>query len=279
MKFQRKTQNKTATTSKSAKAKAVAHSLTENQKKEVALIMKGKAETKYAVSDRGGSFVYTPVYGEIAIGPFVGSTQNLYPAMPEIGTGVESNQRIGQKISNVKVRTHFNFTWSTDNTNTGSFASNAYYVRVYALKSRQVKYGPLVNSLTPGTLLDLGTAQTTDWNPTAYTAPQLGMMPISRENFTGHYKTFLMVKNQGLINQDATQGVTPNLGTHQFVNHTEEWTHSGNCLYDDQRLFPSNFAPFYTFVAWDATLPLSIPARNPTPIVVNVRTEVFYKDE
>ena len=266
---------------KKAKATAIAHSLTNLQKAEVKKLVKAPAELKYSVSNRYGLKNWDDVYGGIAVGPAVALTQGLFCAMPDINRGVDSNQRVGNKISNVRGKTHFNFVFGPDSSMT---ATQDWVVRIFMLKSRQIKYAPLVSGLQSGTLLDLGSAQTIDWRPNAQTTGGgpasyniLAMMPISKENFTGHYKTFRMSKNQGIVNRDATGGQTTNLSAHNVVNFTWNWSHKGSAIYDDNQVLPNNFAPLFTYVAYPVDR-YGGANIDTTGILVSVRTEVHYKD-
>lgn len=268
--------------SKAAKRSAISHSLTTLQKKEVKILVKKPAELKYAVSDRYGVKSWDIVYGSIVVGPPVALCQNLYAAMPDIIRGVDSNQRIGNKISSVHGKTHFSFCF--DPLYGAALSTNDWYVRIFMLKSRQVKFSPSFNALQSNTLLDLGSSQTLDWRPNGQTTGGgpasyniLAMMPISKENFTGHYKTFRMSKNQGLVNRDATGGQTTNLSAHNVVNFTWNWSHAGNVLYDDNQAQPSNFAPFFTYVAYPVDT-YGGANIDTTGILATVRTEVYYKD-
>ena len=196
--------------------------------KKVLAVLEKKAEKKYIAANTGG------------VGGVSGVTDNLLvptglvPLIPKLGQGTQSNQRIGQKISNAHGRVDFQFFFISNGS--GAYPSNDVYVRVYKLESKSAKsYGQV--ALLPGnTLLDQGDQTTSDWAAgTAGNSYGLiySQMPLSHEDWRGTHKTIRLTKNQGVPNGDLAVGQSPNTFGHPAGHLSMTWTHKGSILYDD----------------------------------------------
>lgn len=260
---------------KARKSKAVSKSLTSNQKKAVKQIVKASAETKYVVSDTIGSLILQEVPTGITV------PTSFYNPVPLLGQGSASNERDGQKITNVRGRTHFLFT-----INDKVLASINWEVKLFMLTAKEAKsWNAVQSSGTANTLLDKGNATTTDWDPLSFNVVQLSMMPLSHEDFRGKTKTFRLSKNSGAMNADsATPPPSPN-GGHYATSHrfTWNWKHK-TLLYDDQTAglsanLPTNYAPFWVAVAYPVDgYNITAEGAITKPILMTVRNEMYFKD-
>lgn len=259
---------------KSKKSKAVSKSLTKNQKKAVVAIVRGQGETKYVVSDTLGQLNLQPVPYQI------NSPASFYNPVPLLKQGTQSNQRIGQKITQVRGRTHFLFS-----INQNMAASINWEVKLFMLTNKQAKsWNAIQNSVDANTLLDVGNQTTTDWVLPTYNVVQLSNMPLSHEDWKGKTRTFRLAKNSGLMNADtATPPPSPNGSTYpQSVRFTWNWKHN-TFLYDDDSALdglPTNYAPVWVAVGYPVDgYDITADGAIKTPIVMTVRNEMYYKDE
>jgi len=256
-------------------------SLTENQKKEVIKLVHGAGETKYVVSDTIGQKVNDPVGTQINL------PLSLNNPVPFLKQGVQNHQRVGTKVTNVRGRTHFSFSLAHEVVSSANWG-----VKIFMLTSKQAKsYNVLTaittapaSNFTTGTLLDVGNQTTTDWVSATYNVVQMSMMPLSHEDWRGKTKTIKLSKNSGAMNNDAsTPPPSPNSG-HFATNYqfTWNWKHK-TLLYDDATAgadLPTNFAPAYVLVAFPYDgYDINVGPILNSPVRVNVRNEMYYKDE
>ena len=197
----------------------------------------------------------------------------MIPALPKLQEGTGSFQRVGQRISNLRGKTHFHFYLPYN-----ASASQNWIVRLYMLSSVQIKAHSALPALNPNTLLDKGDGTTVDWDPTVNQVITLSQLPLARENFRGSFKEFRLSKNSGALNGDAsTPPPSPN-GGHFATYHdfTWHWKHSGQVMYDENAVYPNNYCPLWAVVAYSPDdYPLTIEA---TPVKFTSRTEMYYKD-
>jgi hypothetical protein len=245
--------------------------------KKVLAVLEKKAEKKYIADNTG------------TVGGLSGTNDNLLvptglvPLIPKLGQGTQSNQRIGQKISNAHGRVDFQFFFIGNGS--GVYPTNDVYVRVYKLESKSAKSYGQVALLPGGTLLDQGNQTTSDWN-----AGTLGnsyglvysQMPLSHEDWRGTHKTIRLTKNQGVTNGDAASGQAPNTFGHPAGHLSMTWTHKGSILYDDTPTGgggtggpsnPTNFAPVYGVVAYNSD---NTPFNSQVQFVT--RIHMWYED-
>jgi len=197
-----------------------------------------QAETKY-VADR---FDLVDVSDNLIV------PTGLYGALPSLGQGVKSNQRIGQKINASHGRVDLSF-WLNPGTGSENTASQDVKIKLFMLRPKHITSQSLVPQLENDTLLDFGDQTTTDWKPLSYTAKELNQMPLSKEDFTGRTHTIHLRRNFGQANGGTEAGVLTygQIG----VDYSFTWKHKGNLLYDDKSDVPTNYCPLFGFVAYN----------------------------
>lgn len=174
---------------------------------------------------------------------------NLETMIPKLTQGVQSNQRIGQKISNAHGRVDFMF-FLNPGTSSDNTASQDVKLRVYELRSKSIKNYALIGGLSSKTLLDVGNQTTSDWDTTTFNALQYTQMPLSKEDFAGSFKTVHLRRNFGQANGGVEAGVL----TYGQIGGScsMSWKHKGNLVYNDAAdEYPTNFAPMYAIVAYN----------------------------
>lgn len=209
---------------------------------QVLAIVNRKFETKYVATD---------IQTQVAIAT-LSVPNNLQKTLPPLVVGVNSNQRIGQKISNVhgRVDFHFYLTPSPD----AQSVTNDVYVKIFKLTPKQAKSYTATSALANNTLLDTGLATTTDWALSGFNAFAYNTMPLSKEDFSGSIGQVRLVKNQGAQNDDPTALVVPNMNKLASADYSFSWKHKGGILYDDipGNTYPTNYAPVFAIVAYNA---------------------------
>jgi len=173
----------------------------------------------------------------------------LNSILPPLSQGTQSNERIGQKIGSASGKIDFTFILNpgkgSDNT-----TSHDVKVRVFMLKSKQAKSMTTVPGIAGGTLLDQGDQTTTDWL-SALNPLQYEQMPLSKEDFTGSSKVIRLRKNFGLANGGTESSV---LTYGQISGRCSlSWKHPSGIMYNDANTsYPSNYAPLWAYVAYNA---------------------------
>lgn len=207
----------------------------------VLAIVNKKEETKYVASE--------PVLPATGIISTITLPAGLVPYIPPVVQGVASNQRIGQKISNVHGRVDFQFYLIP---NVGAkYPTEDIMIKLFKLTSKAVKSYQQISAIQAGTLLDIGSQASTDWTNPAF-AISYSQMPISREDFSGSTHTIRMRKNQGTPSGDLGSSQSPNTYGYGAKSYSFTWKHKGNLLYDDTGINnPTNYAPIYAVVAYN----------------------------
>jgi len=228
--------------------------------KRVLAVVNRKEETKYIAN---GLDLFEP----LATITIPGGLSSMIPILAQ---GVQSNQRIGQKIANAHGRVDFTF-FLNPGTSSDNTASQDVKIRVYELKSKSVKNYALVSSLEANTLLDQGNQSTVDWGTTLNTL-QYAQMPLSKEDWVGHFTTVHLRRNFGLANGGTESSVLTYGQIGGSCSLT--WKHSGNIVYNDANdQYPSNFAPLYAMVAYNAD-----GSKYNGQVQVYIRRHMWYKD-
>lgn len=231
--------------------------------KKVMAVVNKASETKYVAND---------IQKTVPVDTYISIPSDLTTVMPVLQEGAGSWERVGNRINNVRGRTHFNFSIPY---NTSS-AFN-WVVRLYMLTSKQSKAYP-PSSLLANTLLDDGNGTTIDWDPTVTQVVTLSQRPLANENFSGKFKDFKLSKNSGSLNNDASTPPPSANGGHFPSNRqfTWNWSHKSALIYDEAGSYPTNFNPMFILVAfpYDNTT----VTKEPTPILATIRTEMYYKD-
>lgn len=218
-------------------AQAASHATTVNTfTKAVLSIVNKKEETKYVAKQLGGANVPSTLV----------VPANLVPAIPVLIQGIQSNQRIGQKITNVFCKVDFQFYLIP--AAGAQYPTQDVWVKIFKLNSKEAKSYAQVASLTGGTLLDQGDQTTTDWSVPA-NAGSYQFMPLSKENFKGAVKTINLTKNQGQANADLNTTNQPNTYGKVASIYSYTFKHS-SLVYDDTGTnYPTNFAPVFAICA------------------------------
>lgn len=211
-------------------------------RKKVLSIVKGQSETKYVATD---------IQTQTAVATLI-VPAGLQKVLPPLALGVQSNQRIGQKISNAHGRVDFHF-YLTPSPEAQS-VTNDVYVKIFKLTPKQAKSYTATGALTNNTLLDTGLATSTDWILSGFNAFAYNTMPLSKEDFSGSIGQVRLVKNQGAQNDDPTALVVPNMNKLASADFSYSWKHKGAILYDDVpgNTYPTNLAPVFGIVAYNA---------------------------
>jgi len=173
---------------------------------------------------------------------------DLDTMIPALGQGTQSNERIGSKIQDVRGRVDFYFVLNPGTTSENTQSQDV-IIKMFILKSKQVKSFNQVSSIPTKSLLDVGDDTTTDWDP-ASEALNLTNMPLARENFMGRVKYIHLRKNFGQANGGTESSV---LTYGQIYGRCSiPWKHAGMIYDNANSLQPTNYFPIYAFVAYNA---------------------------
>jgi len=203
---------------------------------------------------------------------------SFLPAQPENYQGVESHQRVGQKIRHVSGKTIFNFCLDANYDD-----SCDWFVRVYMVHPKQASSYSAFTSATQGGFLERGDNTQVDWDPpgSGIQGQQYAQYKMAPGYFVGSYKQIRLTKNLGRANNglsSVTTIATNSVPFHGSQGHTIvwHWKHEGVLNYPFPTVgLPSNWCPVFCTVAWrvDGTNP-SLTIRP----VQTVRREMSFFD-
>jgi len=205
-----------------SKAKAIAKSLTPNQKAEVKKLVKGVAETKMAawygganidISGAQGLFSQAQAYGMTQV---IDSNQtDLLRVIPIVAQGLNDNNRVGQRITPVSLKIHCNVSILVNNQNLG-LAQNLFAV-AYLLQHVSLKsYQALREGNNFSQLLDVGDGTTVNFNGKWSNLSQ----PVSKQYYKLLGKKVIALRSSGFYT--GVGGTSMNNNSHQFT-HNFTW--------------------------------------------------------
>ena len=271
------------------KAKAVAHSLTKNQKLEVKKLALGKIETKYC-SDININLKNQIIANNIPL-------TNFYACIPAIGQGDGQNQRSGNVVSDAVVRVQLEF-WLR---NLSTF-TNLWRVKIFVLESKRIKAVSNMYDATgvqlgnTGPLLNNGDGNMVNWltSTLGEDNQQYDKMPVNTDDYTVlHTKSFDLTKNVGSSNGglsligslpgDPVQVIAQNPNLGKSTKKVNFKIKIKKLLYDNTTIntiggaYPTNHNIFLFIVAWDPTYTITPSPTNSTPLF-SVRNDIYFKD-
>jgi len=237
-------------------------------KKEVTAMVKSKAEVKYIANQ----------WDDVLIGAQCDTAagSQLYPMMPVVAQGTDTDQRIGDSIKASTIRTKFVVYYTAPPSN----SSYDVYIRVLCVTSKVIKSQAEVASIPGGNLLDRGNGTQTDVPNNTNTIANLeeySLMPVNRKSWTVlHDKVIRLVKNTGSPSGATSTGEAPNLGGLSQHRFTFSTPHKGALKYEGaSALFATNFAPFWCAYAWTSDGSAFPGSALPT---FATRSEIYYTD-
>lgn len=256
-------------------------------------VINRKFETKYVATN---IFNQTPLATLLNGGSIYTKLTNL---IPNIVQGLDGHQRLGDEISPVKMRVHVQYTWSNDLSGSYCLFVRQFHVTHKSIKDNEV-YQQTDIPTEHATLIENGD------NTTKFPDGRGGtwddcLKPVYKEKWTPHKgsKTFEMQKNWGHMNTlrpaasgDATLSNPASSGNRQMVsNHGFSVKLPKTLKYDKGAYLPTNCLPLFgayfgantyvdTATMFNGGLAPHAPAYLMTinPILVTVRTELWYKD-
>lgn len=268
--------------SKASKSKkAVANSLTPNQKKEVKILIEPEIETKYNAALIVKNVQVQPLIASTTAGIGAGSLQ---PLLMPIVQGLQNNQRIGLRIHPTHCRVTGRI-WIAQSTE-AVLPTTDVTVKVWFLSSKRVKAYDQGGSLQSGALLDNGDQTVTDWSSaTPYDPFYYDYKRIATDEFTTHsVKHYRLMKNQGTTNGDAGPGQSPNIASPStpMIKFTETVKLPHSLQYENSSLFtsnqPTNAYPLIGMVAYNTDGSVWKQVTGSNNILCDIHTELFYKD-
>lgn len=226
-----------------------------------------KAETKYVAQQ---------LFTNASVSSTLDIPGDLFTCLPKCVTGIQSFQRNGARISNLRGRTIFTF-WldSTDGANCNNIA-----VKIYFLNPKQTKSFPQAQSLPSGILLDNGDGTSTDWsNPTPGAPLLYNQLPISNENFSGRTKTIRLIKNTGQPNAVGGGVVSPNTYGRVSATYVYNWARKAPAIYENDLVsaiaYPTNYSPLFGLVTYAVDSSIAVATNT---VFMDVRNEMYFKD-
>lgn len=265
------------------KTKARTTGLTKIQKVQVKALVAAPVETKY-VADipqvYGGAFGPVPAFAFGVLQTIIsgGPSYTAWNLMPDLTQGTQGNDRVGNKISNVTLKSSWQFWINPDISGNPTVDAT---VKVFILKSRTAKTFEALEAVPAGSLLDTGLGQCIDWQPgTAIDAKYLDTHPVNKEQFTVlKIHKFRICKNQESPTAGIGSAAAPNMTSHQTKDFTHTLKHKGSVVYPDFNLGgslqPNNLTYFAYVVVYDTNTRAGLPDNT---VICNVRSHMYYKD-
>lgn len=240
--------------------------MTPAQSQAVKKLILGKSETKYCVSDISGGYI-------AEIPKTFTSPVGWHLAMPRIVQGVGNNQRIGERINNIRGKTTMYFFIPPN-----APSSQDVLLKIFFGFNKTCSDYNLFPSIHKNTLLEVGDQTTTDWNADILltTPMQLAAMPVSRNTWSLKTKTIRLVRNGGVSN-GAPAPDAPNVGSLSHVKVVFNWKRKLPIKYPSNAAdvnVPSNYCPVFIAVPWFANEQV-----DDSPVVsMQWRNEVYFHD-
>jgi len=249
----------------------------------VKALVAAPAETKY-VADipniYGGVVSPTPAkaFGVLQTIISGGPLYSAWNLMPDLGQGTNASERIGNKISNVTLKSSWQF---YINPALANFPTVDATVKVFILKAKSAKTFEALETVPPDSLLDTGLGTSIDWTPAnAIDAKYLDTFPVNKEQFKVlKIHKFRICKNQESPTGGVGSSAAPNLTAHQTKDFTHSFTHKGSVVYPDFNLAgslqPNNLTYFAYVVVYDTNTFASLAANT---VLCSVRSHMYFKD-
>lgn len=270
-----------------SKKTRMARSLTKLQKAEVKKLVMAPAETKYRATPAlvlaaapVGNLPAT-AYGVSTSIISGGVNQQLWQLIPNLTEGITGAERIGNRISNVSLRSDWFF---YINPNIAQYPSVDATVKVFILRAKSCKSTGALQTVPVGSLLDAGDGTSIDWTATATAndSTLLSQYPVNKEVFSVlKIHKFRLCKNPDSPTggTGAVSSSSPNLTAHQTKEFSHSLKHHGTVTYPDNNLMgyalPINLTYFAFVVAYDTNSFVPLPANT---ILANVRAHMWFKD-
>ena len=263
--------------------RAARSGLSKVQKKQVKALVAQPAETKYVslfgyAMNGGGNILGTGVLPNVVSGTAANTAWGLIPFVNQSTVAANGATRVGNKITNVTLRSDFQFWINPLRAGTSTID---YTVKVFIVQAKRIKSNAGIFSLPAGALLDNGDATSIDWNPIGGAADKaLATYPLNKEVFTSKMvKSFRLFVNQGQQTADITATVAPNSSSQAQMNFSYTHKHKGALTYVDNNLgtvLPENLSLFCYAVVYD-NVALAAAATN-TIVLATVRNHMWFKD-
>ena len=258
---------------KARKARAVAKSLTKNQKAEVKKIVLGpKSLEKYCGVNLCVQQGLSPSFASNVVLNNAFAPTNWTTMLPDLGQGAQGNERIGDRIDNIRGHVDLQFNLGITDQNASDVM-----VAIFECKSRSAKSVDALDGLHAGTLLDNGADGTNDWNASVFQPNLLNQRILSRDDWTGKKHVIRLVKNNGLTNaSNATAQFVPNTLA-GVVTRRIKFSHKATVRYDATpgSKQPTNYLPLFACVWWYAD---GSPTTSSPVVYLTATTHMFFKD-
>jgi hypothetical protein len=226
-----------------------------------------QAETKYAA---------TQIIDDFIVPYTVGPAAQFFPCTAQVLQGVQSNQRVGERIKPVRVKLDFTFAYDPTST-----VSHDYRVKLFVLRPKTYNNFPaMVASGFTGLLLDNGDQTSADWDPLNQHISDA--KPVDNEAFNPiMIKRFKLIKNTSTVEGTLPGGGNvPNTSRSSVVRYSmnlfgkalkKHLTYTGAVA-----PYPTNYNPIFGIVAYaaDGSAPAVV-----SPIRASVRLHMWFKDE
>jgi len=263
------------------KGKRAPKGLTKTQRKQVKALVVAPAETKY-VAEQAVSFNGAlPIQGFSVPSNLIsgGAGLTAWTMIPRTQQGPGAQDRIGNRVTNVTLRTDFQF-WL--NPNIAGLPTADYTVIMYIIKPKLLNTNSSALVLPANNFFDNGTGARFDYIssglPIADKSVQ--MFPVNKEQFTvlKKYK-FRLAKNQDAQTNGIGAGCSPNLAMAQTRDFSYTYKHKGTLIYPTPATglsqVPENLSLMAFACVWDTNAAV-VPALG--AVLCNSRSHMYYKD-
>lgn len=239
--------------------------------KRVLAVLKRQEETKYVANDY--SAAGTPNGSNWLVSPTLATLGDFIPAIPQLTQGTGDFERIGAKVSPMKVSATLKIGFEPMDLSSNSLIGVIYYGT-----SKTEKTWQNANPLPTPAILDNGDGTVSSWTGTR---AQLNC-PIDKQTFNMKRIVFRLSKTAGLQNSDvATGAANGNMSTSNGLSEksfTLNFKPPKTLTYGaTANLYPQNYAPFYaiSFCHADGSA-ATVGDRN--LVTVSSKVHMTYKD-
>lgn len=243
-------------------------------------VMKVNEETKYKgewAQDPNAAFIYS------SFQPFnagITALTDIIAAIPEVETGTQSHQRIGNKISPIRAQMDFNMFVGAPGTDLNSYDITAH---IFLVQPLSVKFLGNYTAIPWQTLMDAGNSSSTTFDGSTGNA----MLPVNKEQFRllKHKKVRLVKSVGSTFGTNSTSGSVCANGSispdhKHFHSFSMKVPVAKTFKYEDSvSNYPTNTAPV-CLIGWtyNDAAGASPPADGLYYLNAQIYTKLWYKD-
>lgn len=239
--------------------------------KAIKTVVKRQMETKFLVGNPANYNSASNLYSWTAFTTAITGTSEIYGLIPYLTQGLGDNERVGESICPISLKTIFNVSLDPQTTSTLSL-----YVDIYILTSKSIKSAKHTAQIPINLLLNRGNGGNIDYDGTY----QNSILPVNTTDFSViKHKRIKLQKAADYPNSGINATTTPSIATYHYnstfsvkVPLPSKLHYQSNADY-----VPENSMPFVV-IGFTPTDTFSNVAQSTPRVYVTAQSQMYYKD-